>query len=258
MKTVTAFVGAPRRKHTHAAVSQFLENLESLGGVQTEIVTLSDYRIETCRGCKACFDKGEELCPLADDRDVLIKKMSASDGVVFATPTYSFQVSAGMKIFLDRVGFVFHRPRFFGKAFSSVVVQGIYGGGKVVDYLDFCGGGLGFNTVKGSCVTSLEPMTEKQRRTTEATIAAHSRRFHERLEQPAFQPPTLLKLMILRMSRTSLKLLLDDGWRDYRHYAEQGWFESDYYYPVTLNPLKKAAGSLFDAMAARSARRRDQ
>ncbi len=33
--------------------------------------------------------------------------------------------------FLDRLGFVFHRPRFFGKAFTSIVAQGIYGGGKI-------------------------------------------------------------------------------------------------------------------------------
>jgi multimeric flavodoxin WrbA len=87
---------------------------------------------------------------LKDDRDVLIEKVMASDGVVFASPNYSFQVSAIMKTFLDRLGFAFHRPRFFGKTFTSIVAQGIYGGNKIVDYLDFVGFGLGFNTVKGS------------------------------------------------------------------------------------------------------------
>ncbi len=90
---------------------------------------------------------------MKDDRDVLIEKIMASDGVVFASPNYSFQVSAIMKAFLDRLGFAFHRPRFFGKTFTSIVTQGIYGGGKIVDYLDFVANGLGFNTVKGSCIT---------------------------------------------------------------------------------------------------------
>jgi multimeric flavodoxin WrbA len=67
-----------------------------------------------------------------------------------------------MKIFLDRLGFVFHRPRFFGKTFTSIVVQGIYGGPKIVEYLDFVGDGLGFNVVKGSCVTSMEPITRSE------------------------------------------------------------------------------------------------
>ncbi len=258
MKKVTAFVGSARKKHTHDAVSQFLGNLQSLGDVESEIVVLSDFRVETCRGCKVCLDRGEALCPLKDDRDVLIDKMSSSDGVIFASPTYSFQVSAIMKIVLDRIGFIFHRPRFFGKTFTSIVVQGIYGGDKVVKYLDFCGSALGFNTVKGSCVTSLEPMTEKQRQKTASVIAHQSQKFHERLATPSYPAPTLFKLMIFRMSRTSLRLILDDSWRDYRYYAEQGWFESDYYYPVRLNAFKKITGNVFDSMAARSARRRDK
>jgi FMN-dependent NADH-azoreductase len=74
---------------------------------------------------------------------------SASDGIVLATPNYSFQVSGLMKVFLDRLGFAFHRPRFHGKAFTSIVTQGIFGGGKVVKYLDFVeAGGSGHRIVR--------------------------------------------------------------------------------------------------------------
>jgi len=256
VKKVTAFVGSARKRHTHHAASEFLANLQSLGDVESEIVALSDYRLETCRGCRVCFDKGEEFCALKDDRDVLIRKISSSDGVVFATPTYSFQVSAIMKIFLDRLGFLFHRPRFFGKAFTSIAVQAIYGGDDVVSYLDFCGNALGFNTVKGSCVGSLEPITETQRRKNDTVIARHSRRFYGRLAKPALPTPNLLKLMAFRMGRTSMKLMLDEGCRDYRYYADHGWFESDYYYPARLNVLQKLTGSLFDSIAAGMVRRR--
>ena len=92
-KKVTAFVGSARKGHTYDAVVQFLNNLQSMGDIEVEIVRLSDYRLEVCRGCKLCFDRGEEHCPLKDDRDVLIEKMMASDGVIFASPNYSFQVS---------------------------------------------------------------------------------------------------------------------------------------------------------------------
>jgi len=93
-----------------------------------------------------------------------------SDGVVFASPNYSFQVSAIMKKFLDRIGFVFRRPLFFGKTFTSIVARGIYGGDKIVVYLDFVGNGLGF-TVKGSCFTALEPMTEKEKQKIDRALA---------------------------------------------------------------------------------------
>lgn len=256
MKRVTAFVGSARKKHTHNAVQQFVSNLQTLGDIEYEIVALSDYRIETCRGCKACIDKGEEFCPLKDDRDVLIEKMMASDGVVFASPIYSFQVSAVMKIFLDRLGFIFHRPRFFAKTFTNIVVQGIFGGPKIVKYLDFVGSGLGFNIVKGRVIISLEPMTDKQQKKTDRVLARHSRQFYERLMKPTPSTPTVFKLMIFRMSRTSLKLMLDDNYRDYTYYRDKGWFESDYFYPTRLGLLKKAAGNLFDSLAKSRTRKR--
>jgi multimeric flavodoxin WrbA len=256
MKRITAFVGSARKKHTHNAVQQFMSNLQSLGDVEYEIVALSDYRIGTCRGCKLCLNKGEEFCPLKDDRDMLIEKMQSSDGVVFASPNYSFQVSAFMKIFLDRLGFVFHRPRFFGKTFTGIVVQGIYGGRKTVRYLDFVGNGLGFNTVKGSCLNSMEPMTDKQQKKSDRMLSRQSRQFYKRLMDPIPPTPTLVQLMVFRMSRTSIELMLDECWRDYAYYRDKGWFESDYYYPTRLGVMKKLAGRFFDSFAKSRTRKR--
>ena len=256
MKRITAFIGSARRKHTYDAVHQFLDNVKALGALECEIVVLSDYQVGTCRGCKVCFEKGEEFCPLKDDRDVLIEKMMASDGVIFASPNYSFHVSAIMKIFLDRLGFVFHRPCFFGKTFTSIVTQGVYGGGKIVSYFDFVGNGLGFNTVKGSCFTAFEPMTEKEKKKRDKILLGQSQRFYERVMKADYPVPTLFKLMGFRMGRTSMRLELDDTSYDYRYYKDKGWFESDYFYPTHLGVWKKAAGRLFDSIQARITRKR--
>jgi hypothetical protein len=119
------------------------------------------------------------------------------------------------------------------------------------------GNRLGFNTVKGSCIQSLEPMTAKQQRKTDTALAEQSERFYKRLVEPTPPVPSLKWLMIFRMSRTSLRLILDDSWRDYRYYRDQGWFDSDYYYPTHLGPVKKLAGSVFDSFSAARARSRD-
>jgi multimeric flavodoxin WrbA len=256
MRKVTAFVGTPSKKHTYKAVCQFLDNLQSRGDVESEIVVLTDYQVGTCRGCKVCIMKGEEFCPLKDDRDVLIGKMMASDGVVFACPNLSFQVSALMKIFLDRLGFVFHRPRFFGNAFTSIVSQGFYGGKKIVSYLDFVGKGWGFNTVKGTCFTALEPMKENEKRKMDRALAKQSRRFYERLAKPVYPVPSLFWLMAFRGGRTNVRLQCAESDRDYTYYKEKGWLESGYFYPVRLGVLKKAAGRLFDSMTAAKVRKR--
>jgi multimeric flavodoxin WrbA len=256
MKKVTAFVGSGHKKLTHGAVRQFLDDLQAFGDVETELVTLSDYRIGTCRGCRLCFDRGEENCPMKDDRDVLIGKIMASDGVVFASPNYSFQVSGMMKVFLDRLGYAFHRPRFFGKASTSIVTQGFFGGRKIVKYLDFAADCLGFNTVPGNCFTALDPPTAKEKAKRDKALAVQSRKFHERMTRTPFPAPSLMKLWGFRMGRTNVRLELTETDCDYRYYTDKGWFESDYFYPVRLNPLKKAAGRFFDAAQARKTRKR--
>jgi len=253
---VTAFIGSARKKHTYNAAVKFLENLQALGNIDYEIVRLSDFNLATCKGCKLCCDRGEELCPLKDDRDVLIKKMLDSDGIVFATPNYFFQVSALMKLFLDRLAYLGHRPRSFGQAFTSIVAQGMGGGDKIVKYLDFIGFMMGCNTVKGSCITTLEPITDKGRVKIERIIDRHSRRYHSTLMKKARPSPNAMRLMMFRMGRTGIRIALDDSFRDYAYYREKGWFESDFFYPVRLNVFQKLIGKVSDMLGVQWVRNR--
>jgi multimeric flavodoxin WrbA len=248
MKKVTAFVGSIGKKHTYKAAEQFLNNLRALGDVETEIVKLSDNKLGVCRGCRLCFHKGEEFCPLKDDRDVLFDKIRASDGVVFATPNYCWHMSGSMKVFLDRFGFAIHRPRYFGKLCTSIVTQGVGRGGEILKYFDFFGKTLGFNTVKGACVTALDPRTEQDQQKIDKALADLSKRFYARLQETAYPVPSWFNLIGFRMSRSTIKECLDDRSYDFRYYAERGWLESDYFYPIHLGPMKRTAGYLFDRM----------
>jgi hypothetical protein len=111
-----------------------------------------------------------------------------------------------MKIFLDRLGFVFHRPRFHRKTFTSVVIQAFFGGDDVVKYLDFVGGGIGFDVVKGACITGVEPQGERDRRKMDEALAALATRFHGRLSSPA-PVPSLFRLWAFRWGRTAVARL---------------------------------------------------
>ena len=245
---VTAFVGSSRKKFTYNAAEQFLKNLQSLGDVDCEIVSLSDYNLKICKGCKLCFEKGKEFCPLNDDRDILFEKIKNSDGILLASPNYSFHVSGSMKVFLDRFGFIFHRPCYFGKVFSGMVIQAFYGGSKIAKYLDFVGNGLGFNVVKSSCLNALDPMTDKEQKKLDDVIDKQSRKFYSELTKKEYPQPSFFKLMGFRMARTSMGLMLGEGDKDYDYYRDNGWFKSDYYYPVKLNPLKILTGVFYDRL----------
>lgn len=249
---VIAFVGSARSDgHTYGATERFLRKLQESGSVESEIIRLSQTNLEICRGCKLCCDKGEELCPIKDDFRIMMEKLEEADGVIFGTPNYSFHVSGHMKVFLDRFAYVFHRPSFFGKTATSIVVQGIYGGGKIKSYFDFIEKAMGFNVVKGICLRTLEPMPEKTLKANEELLQKLSVRFYKTLVRRKMPGPSFADLLMFRFSRTSIKKKLDDNFRDYNYYNDQGWFESDFFYPVTLNPLMKGAGRIADITASK-------
>lgn len=251
-KTVTLLVGSPRRRGaTFNAAEKFASNLEKLGGVETKIVWLGDYNIGMCRGCKLCVTHGEDRCPLKDERDLVIGEMLAADGFVLASPNYSWQVPGMLKVFLDRLAFAMHRPRLHGKIATAIVVEGIAFGSRVRKYLEFAEGSLGFDVVKGSVSKTLEPMTQTAIAKMDDRLAKQAGRFHRELMKPAFQSPSLFKLAMFRMGRTGVRLNAQ-GLLDWDYYRDQGWFESDYFYPVRLGWPKKAIGAFLDWFTERA------
>lgn len=246
IKKITVFIGSPRKQETYLAVQKFVESLKKHLAIDCEYVFLKDYNLQNCLGCGLCFESGEEFCPLNDDRDLLLEKMNASDGIVFATPNYSLQVTALMKNLLERLAFVFHRPRFFGKAFIAIVTQGIYGGDAIVKYLENVGGFWGFNVVKGCSLTVFSKKVNEQKKICQE-IEKASMRFCKELTRTTPPEPTFFRLMMFRFIRTSHMHTNESIFeRDYSYYKENGWFESDYYYPISLGLIKRLAGRFFD------------
>lgn len=256
MKKVTIFIGTPRKGSTYNASQELIKNIEAYNEIDVEYVFINDYNLKYCRGCKLCFNKGEEYCSLKDDRDILLEKINNSDGVIFASPNYAFQITATMKNFLDRIAFVLHRPQYFDKTFMSLVTQGIVGGKDITKYLDTVGENLGFRVVKGFVITALEPSTDKQKIENSKKIKKASLRFYKELNDSKLFSPSLFRLMLFRISRTSIKLILNDNYKDYIHYKEKGWFDSDYYCEVSLGYTKKLAGCIFDFIGKQIAKHR--
>ena len=253
MYKITAVIGSARKKGTYNGVKEFEKSLKGYTDCEFEYVFLNDYDLGFCNGCKLCFDKGEEFCPLKDDRDALFEKLESSDGIVFASPNYSFGVSARMKNFLDRLSYMYHRPRLFGKTFTAIVTQGIFGGNKIRRYLESMGSNLGLSVTKGCCLNTLEPMSEKHLHEMENKTGKAAKRFYLGLAGEKQSKPSFFKLMMFRMTRTSLNSI-DIKLKDYYYFKEKGWFDSDYYHETKLGIVKKAAGRIFDFMGKQLAK----
>ena len=74
------------------------------------------------------------------------------------------------------------------------------------------------------------------------TKLAH--RFSEKLDEESMNPP-VLEIIKFRMARSGLERS-EPRLYDYDYYRAMGWFASDYYYDVHLNPAQKAIGALAD------------
>jgi NAD(P)H-dependent FMN reductase len=206
-------------------------------------VSLKDVNLKACRGCGLCLEKGEEFCALKDDREHLLAMMREADGVIFATPVYSLQVTALMKNFLDRLSYIFHRPCFFHKAFIPIAVQGVYGAKGTLSYLDEVARFWGFKTCPGLGLTVPwdKPLPEEQQKIDEKLDKA-AKRFYTPLNDPGDPIPGFKDVLIFRSVRTVHSQAAGFK-RDHDYYKEQGWFTSDYYYPTKLGLLKKIIGA---------------
>jgi multimeric flavodoxin WrbA len=97
-----------------------------------EYVFLKDIHFELCRGCFVCISRGEEHCPLKDDRDLIVQKIESADAVILACPNYYANVPWTMKNFIDRFAYTAHRPKYFNQSFMLAVTSGSYMGVKDV------------------------------------------------------------------------------------------------------------------------------
>ncbi|PKM90980.1 MAG: NADPH-dependent FMN reductase [Firmicutes bacterium HGW-Firmicutes-12] len=254
---VLVIIGSPRTHgRTYKIVKMFEEYLNIYGVIETEYLYLRDLNIQSCRGCGICLERGEEYCPLKDDKTVIFDKMSSSDGVIIAVPNYSLQIPAITKNLFDRLSYVFHRPCFFHIAWVPIVTEGAFGYKEILKYLNTVGEFWGFNICRGVGFTM--PNYEVNVDNTDIMnkkIGEAAKRFYEKMVGLKSPSPNLKKLVIFRFVRTLHSFKTNKEYRDYQYYKERGWFNSVYYYDVKLSLPKRMIGALIDKIALRQARK---
>ena len=101
---ILAIVGSPRTKgNTNYLVDKALEEAAK-SGVQTEKIILSQHDISPCLGHDNCASF--KSCTQQDDAPWILERFCEADAVIIATPVYYFNVTAQMKIFIDRNYFI--------------------------------------------------------------------------------------------------------------------------------------------------------
>jgi multimeric flavodoxin WrbA len=120
---ILAVVGSPRPDgNTNYLVDRALQEASTLGAGVEKIV-LSEYELGPCLAHINCREL--DSCAQQDDGGWILQRFSEADGVILATPVYYYDISAWMKIFIDRNYFLGrHGIKCRAKAVGIIVVAG--------------------------------------------------------------------------------------------------------------------------------------
>jgi len=97
---VVGIVGSARPGgNTETLTRIALEEIEK-EGLETELISLAEKKIEPCDGCQTCSETG--ICHFKDDFQNILTKMVDADGIILATPVYFGAASPQMVSLISR------------------------------------------------------------------------------------------------------------------------------------------------------------
>ena len=236
--------------------------------IETEALDLARMDIGLCRGCYRCFDRGESACPLNDEISSVKEKMKAADGLILAGPVYVSDVNGIMKNWIDRLGYVCHRPEFAGKTAMLCATTGFtparralrsmwYAvwawGYRVAVQVSFVTGGTKESAGRSiGTGTSLMPAEELRARYSRR-IQRAARKLLQDIREHRAERPSFFSLMAFRVGQLAVSQRAEPGSVDFSFWNDRGWLDTrrcTYYFSHRANPLKVAAARLAGSMAA--------
>lgn len=240
--------------------------------LETETLDLARMDIRTCRGCYGCFDRGESACPLNDELRSVKEKMKTADGLVLAAPVYVSDVNGVMKNWIDRLGYVCHRPEFAGKTAMLCATTGFTPARRALRTMWYAAWSWGYR-IAGQvwCVTggtreslgrtigkgmSLMPAEELRERHSQK-IQRAARKLLQDIRDRRAEKPSFFSLLAFRIGQIVVSQRAAPESVDFTFWNDKGWLDArrcTYYYPHRANPLKVGAARLLGSMAASTLR----
>jgi multimeric flavodoxin WrbA len=246
---ILAIMGSPRKKGNTYNVTRIVEeSMKKFENIEFEYVFLKDLDLKSCLGCGVCLDKGEELCPLNDDRAMLEEKMHNAAGVIFTSPTYMFNVTGLMKNFIDRFAYACHRPRFFKNAMVLTTSGAGIGTKMMLKSFKMALLSWGFDVVESLDIITNGDSTSKlstPKHKANKKINYATRKLYKAI-QKGKPNPSILGMSMFQFAKKEINKL-NPEYYDFVYYNNQGWLKDNtyYYYDSETNFVKKTVSKLF-------------
>ena len=217
-------------------------------------IQLGHLDIRACRGCRVCFDRGEEKCPQQDDLLATWDKIRQADGVFAASPVYVEDVNGIMKTWIDRMAFNCHRPAFAGK---SAFILTTSGSGASRHARKTIGAALSTwgiviagerNFRMGALMDSAEIEAKYG-----GAIRKAAAKFFREVRENEVPDPSFYSLIAFKVQQKFwLKNEKYCDTVDFRYWQENGWLRKGcrYYVPSRANLLKVALARGVGSLAA--------
>lgn len=137
---VIAINGSARKDGNTSIIIEAIFSELKKSGIETELINLSNKKIDGCIGCGNCFKSKDNKCVFKDDGvNECIEKMIEADGIILGSPVYFADVTANMKALLERAGMVSKANEgiFKHKVGASVVAARRGGATRAFDTMNY-------------------------------------------------------------------------------------------------------------------------
>jgi len=240
LHNILVISGSHRKKGTGIDLLNTFKTNFNTSEYTFETIHLSNYNIEFCKGCTVCFKVGEAACPCKDDVQLIVDKMQKADGLVFISPIYGMNVSGQLKTFMDRITYLYHRPSLIGKPTVFLASTDLGGTGFISKYMKYIINAMGMRTV-GTLGAYSVPLKKKDsyRLKVSNKLKNISIKFINELEVEGMPEPKFSELFHFIKWQSKNKYSKGIYPADYDYWHDNGWFESEYYYPAKLKAFDK-------------------
>lgn len=245
-KKILVISGSPRKKGNTLNIVKIIKNrmMEIDYSIEFNYLYLKDKDLKWCIGCLNCLRWGGDFCPHKDDAREIKDKLYEADGLIFASPCYTHQVSAMFKNFMDRFMYLDHLPEFIGVPALIVSTAETDGPTAVTKYINnmFAIWWGCYTVAKVGIPYTAFNLNKKYQEKVLKRLNAISNNFCKALNDKTSKRPSLLQYLSFLWNKNETLLYWNVFPGRYKFWKQRGWIESNYYYDTKISILHRLVG----------------